>query len=164
MSASDLCISLSNSFFFTQETAYELRISDWRTDVCSSDLALDCFALLAMTNRRLTPLLLPPAHVLALEQVHRYLDRADGEADLEEEEQQRHEQQQHREREGPRRRDAEVEAGEGLGEQQRDEQADDEAARDRGEARNVDEPHPPVGGAQFGDHPPMFLEIGRAHV
>src|SRR3546814_15874040 len=84
-----------------------------------------------MTNRRLTPLLLPPAHVLALEQVHRYLDRADGEADLEEEEQQRHEQQQHREREAPRRRDAEVEAGAGLGEQERDEQADDGAARDR---------------------------------
>src|SRR3546814_13564738 len=86
-----------------------------------------------MTNRRLTPLLLPPAHVLALEQVHRYLDRADGEADLEEEEQQRHEQQQNRESEGPRRRDAEVEAGEGLVRQQRDEQADEDAARDRGE-------------------------------
>src|SRR3546814_16956749 len=26
-------------FFFTQKTAYELRISDWSSDVCSSDLA-----------------------------------------------------------------------------------------------------------------------------
>src|SRR3546814_10898523 len=28
-----LCI-----FFFTQKTAYEMRISDWSSDVCSSDL------------------------------------------------------------------------------------------------------------------------------
>src|SRR3546814_7198734 len=27
-------------FFFTQKTAYEMRISDWSSDVCSSDLAL----------------------------------------------------------------------------------------------------------------------------
>src|SRR3546814_4194983 len=26
------------SFFFTQKTAYEIRISDWSSDVCSSDL------------------------------------------------------------------------------------------------------------------------------
>src|SRR3546814_7518515 len=26
-------------FFFKQETAYEMRISDWSSDVCSSDLA-----------------------------------------------------------------------------------------------------------------------------
>src|SRR3546814_1414329 len=26
-------------FFFEQKTAYELRISDWSSDVCSSDLA-----------------------------------------------------------------------------------------------------------------------------
>src|SRR3546814_12700525 len=28
-------------FFFKQKTAYELRISDWSSDVCSSDLLLD---------------------------------------------------------------------------------------------------------------------------
>src|SRR3546814_9085592 len=28
-------------FFFKQETAYEMRISDWSSDVCSSDLTLD---------------------------------------------------------------------------------------------------------------------------
>src|SRR3546814_5777749 len=27
-------------FFFKQKTAYELRISDWSSDVCSSDLLL----------------------------------------------------------------------------------------------------------------------------
>src|SRR3546814_1264208 len=34
-----LCIvDLSFIFFFKQKTAYELRISDWSSDVCSSDL------------------------------------------------------------------------------------------------------------------------------
>src|SRR3546814_3069167 len=28
-------------FFFKQETAYEMRISDWSSDVCSSDLDVD---------------------------------------------------------------------------------------------------------------------------
>src|SRR3546814_5028327 len=28
-------------FFFKQKTAYEMRISDWSSDVCSSDLACD---------------------------------------------------------------------------------------------------------------------------
>src|SRR3546814_8096624 len=31
-------ISLFGFFFFKQKTAYELRISDWSSDVCSSDL------------------------------------------------------------------------------------------------------------------------------
>src|SRR3546814_5347395 len=32
--------SISESiFFFKQKTAYEMRISDWSSDVCSSDLA-----------------------------------------------------------------------------------------------------------------------------
>src|SRR3546814_8812653 len=29
-------------FFFKQKTAYEMRISDWSSDVCSSDLAIAC--------------------------------------------------------------------------------------------------------------------------
>src|SRR3546814_405815 len=33
-------ISLLFFFFFKKKTAYELRISDWSSDVCSSDLAL----------------------------------------------------------------------------------------------------------------------------
>src|SRR3546814_6038058 len=28
-------------FFFKQKTAYEMRISDWSSDVCSSDLGAD---------------------------------------------------------------------------------------------------------------------------
>src|SRR3546814_3027454 len=30
-------------FFFKQKTAYEMRISDWSSDVCSSDLASERF-------------------------------------------------------------------------------------------------------------------------
>src|SRR3546814_1361245 len=29
-------------FFFKQKTAYDMRISDWSSDVCSSDLQLTC--------------------------------------------------------------------------------------------------------------------------
>src|SRR3546814_6059043 len=31
-------------FFFKQKTAYEMRISDWSSDVCSSDLRAPCIA------------------------------------------------------------------------------------------------------------------------
>src|SRR3546814_2538617 len=33
-----LCPCLVVCFFFKQKTAYEMRISDWSSDVCSSDL------------------------------------------------------------------------------------------------------------------------------
>src|SRR3546814_9030551 len=33
-----VCIVLGFFFFFKQKTAYEMRISDWSSDVCSSDL------------------------------------------------------------------------------------------------------------------------------
>src|SRR3546814_7563198 len=39
-------------FFFKQKTAYEMRISDWSSDVCSSDLD-DLNALVRWTDRRL---------------------------------------------------------------------------------------------------------------
>src|SRR3546814_5171314 len=32
-------------FFFKQKTAYEMRISDWSSDVCSSDLLVDGVSL-----------------------------------------------------------------------------------------------------------------------
>src|SRR3546814_4120887 len=32
-------------FFFKQKTAYEMRISDWSSDVCSSDLPNRCVAV-----------------------------------------------------------------------------------------------------------------------
>src|SRR3546814_4701795 len=50
-----LCSVLVNSlvifffFFFKQKTAYEMRISDWSSDVCSSDL--DHFRLRALIWR-----------------------------------------------------------------------------------------------------------------
>src|SRR3546814_5542036 len=34
-----LFMSVDLFFFFKQKTAYEMRISDWSSDVCSSDLA-----------------------------------------------------------------------------------------------------------------------------
>src|SRR3546814_9709157 len=34
-------------FFFKQKTAYEMRISDWSSDVCSSDLG--CIAMIDMS-------------------------------------------------------------------------------------------------------------------
>src|SRR3546814_10624867 len=33
-----LCLCVLFFFFFKQKTAYEMRISDWSSDVCSSDL------------------------------------------------------------------------------------------------------------------------------
>src|SRR3546814_16821031 len=33
-----VCLYFSCFFFFKQKTAYEMRISDWSSDVCSSDL------------------------------------------------------------------------------------------------------------------------------
>src|SRR3546814_6676690 len=40
---SALCLSvvyIVGVFFFKQKTAYEMRISDWSSDVCSSDLGV----------------------------------------------------------------------------------------------------------------------------
>src|SRR3546814_3477884 len=34
----DVCLDLFFVFFCKQKTAYEMRISDWSSDVCSSDL------------------------------------------------------------------------------------------------------------------------------
>src|SRR3546814_1287738 len=40
-------------FFFKQKTAYEMRISDWSSDVCSSDLWKDPAARDAMYQGRM---------------------------------------------------------------------------------------------------------------
>src|SRR3546814_1309158 len=37
--AQSVCYAVLCFFFFKQKTAYEMRISDWSSDVCSSDLA-----------------------------------------------------------------------------------------------------------------------------
>src|SRR3546814_7507152 len=42
------CYNFLGVFFFKQKTAYEMRISDWSSDVCSSDLLLP--SLLAKTR------------------------------------------------------------------------------------------------------------------
>src|SRR3546814_4375519 len=41
-------------FFFKQKTAYEMRISDWSSDVCSSDLGPRCPRPEGLTNDRLS--------------------------------------------------------------------------------------------------------------
>src|SRR3546814_9831040 len=54
-------------FFFKQKTAYEMRISDWSSDVCSSDLAGDLRRILGQEGvqlrlalaRRMQPPLYP---------------------------------------------------------------------------------------------------------
>src|SRR3546814_7258127 len=44
-----LCVLCVGFFFFKQKTAYEMRISDWSSDVCSSDLAGDAGWALCLT-------------------------------------------------------------------------------------------------------------------
>src|SRR3546814_20506503 len=39
-------------FFFKQNTAYDVRISDWSSDVCSSDLDVLCAHLCALRSLR----------------------------------------------------------------------------------------------------------------
>src|SRR3546814_7849170 len=50
-------------FFFKQKTAYEMRISDWSSDVCSSDLA-NCFAAGLVDHHDDVLLHLPAQHPL----------------------------------------------------------------------------------------------------
>src|SRR3546814_2411967 len=38
-------------FFFKQKTAYEMRISDWSSDVCSSDLSQAQYTQFLLTSR-----------------------------------------------------------------------------------------------------------------
>src|SRR3546814_7346110 len=38
-------------FFFKQKTAYEMRISDWSSDVCSSDLSVEAVGYAAHLRR-----------------------------------------------------------------------------------------------------------------
>src|SRR3546814_9546931 len=44
-------MSVSLVFFFKQKTAYEMRISDWSSDVCSSDLVAAVLAFLRGDSR-----------------------------------------------------------------------------------------------------------------
>src|SRR3546814_10677888 len=47
-----LCAILLIFFFFKQKTAYEMRISDWSSDVCSSDLTDEILERAAFLGRR----------------------------------------------------------------------------------------------------------------
>src|SRR3546814_7856604 len=47
------CLVFFVVFFFKQKTAYEMRISDWSSDVCSSDLSIaDAVRVLLDFNTR----------------------------------------------------------------------------------------------------------------
>src|SRR3546814_11118661 len=46
-------------FFFKQKTAYEMRISDWSSDVCSSDLAATGAASSPIPTASSSPILVP---------------------------------------------------------------------------------------------------------
>src|SRR3546814_17476767 len=51
MKFAGLCSRVSVFFFFKQKTAYEMRISDWSSDVCSSDLTWPRSCASAPTSR-----------------------------------------------------------------------------------------------------------------
>src|SRR3546814_10852355 len=54
MSCNSLCVYCSCVFFFfKQKTAYEMRISDWSSDVCSSDLVAALADALKKAEREL---------------------------------------------------------------------------------------------------------------
>src|SRR3546814_9429407 len=54
-------LSLSSTFFFfKQKTAYEMRISDWSSDVCSSDLLGRIFPTVAVQIVQRRPIWLAP--------------------------------------------------------------------------------------------------------
>src|SRR3546814_1142302 len=48
-----ICVFFRFFVFFKQKTAYELRISDWSSDVCSSDLQLSLVQRLEGTGANL---------------------------------------------------------------------------------------------------------------
>src|SRR3546814_10115865 len=54
-------LSYSN-FFFKQNTAYEMRISDWSSDVCSSDLRHEEWGIVTGKRRRATTPVRPNAY------------------------------------------------------------------------------------------------------
>src|SRR3546814_5650952 len=47
-----MCSALLCCFFFKQKTAYEMRISDWSSDVCSADLVATRALVAAGTSGR----------------------------------------------------------------------------------------------------------------
>src|SRR3546814_6253425 len=67
--------------FFKQKTAYELRISDWSSDVCSSDLGSQVGPLAAHgvdAGERLADRLRSPRQLRGLHQVHQAVVEPEG--------------------------------------------------------------------------------------
>src|SRR3546814_4813024 len=66
-------VMLVSFFFFKQKTAYEMRISDWSSDVCSSDCSSQCPLNITMKSpssslTSTTPIILPlPFHQTCLD-------------------------------------------------------------------------------------------------
>src|SRR3546814_5846195 len=65
-------------FFFKQKTAYEMRISDWSSDVCSSDLPGD-----PLRRARTARPVAEQAHLVGLRLGE--VDRVDGPPDVDQE-------------------------------------------------------------------------------
>src|SRR3546814_189824 len=64
-------------FFFKQKTAYEMRISDWSSDVCSSDLIVELVISSTLDDTLVDSRLAPPGqHVASLfcQHVHPEVD------------------------------------------------------------------------------------------
>src|SRR3546814_12599366 len=59
-------------FFFKQKTAYEMRISDWSSDVCSSDLVVEVLFQSALTDE------LDPTRRSTAEQLKEAVDQIQG--------------------------------------------------------------------------------------
>src|SRR3546814_2750453 len=66
-------------FFFKQKTAYEMRISDWSSDVCSSDL-VEGFAGFGMDRDTAGPCLPTPHCKIDIERIQ--LDQPGATTDL----------------------------------------------------------------------------------
>src|SRR3546814_3831927 len=64
-------VNVSFVFFFKQKTAYEMRISDWSSDVCSSDLLATMSA--ALPAREPVARRVPPTGAELLESRHEWL-------------------------------------------------------------------------------------------
>src|SRR3546814_7540589 len=50
-----MVVSVLFFFFFKQKTAYEMRISDWSSDVCSSDLVTATVMIVLHFNKATKP-------------------------------------------------------------------------------------------------------------
>src|SRR3546814_3107205 len=67
-------------FFFKQKTAYEMRISDWSSDVCSSDLSRGSTAFMVNCPGRrpgVVDAIQPSLYMARLPNTSKYWDRSE---------------------------------------------------------------------------------------